>query len=72
MIWTVLGRGKIFLKCFMGTLDGLQCLSGAHRTAHSSCPVNHWTESHRVGSARSQPVHRTLHNAVSGAHRTVW
>jgi hypothetical protein len=39
-----LGRaGGHFLKREMGTPDSLQCLSGAHRTAHSSCPVNHRT-----------------------------
>ena len=39
-----LGRaGGGFLKREMGTPDSLQCLSGAHRTAHSSCPVNHRT-----------------------------
>jgi hypothetical protein len=36
---------KSFLKKkpSMGAPDSLQCLSGAHRTAHSSCPVNHRT-----------------------------
>jgi hypothetical protein len=38
-----LGRGKVFLKPNMGAPDSLQCLSGAHRTAHSSCPVSHRT-----------------------------
>jgi hypothetical protein len=39
-----LGRaGGLFLKRDMGAPDSLQCLSGAHRTAHSSCPVNHRT-----------------------------
>jgi hypothetical protein len=35
--------GGLFLKRDMGAPDSLQCLSGAHRTAHSSCPVNHRT-----------------------------
>jgi hypothetical protein len=39
-----LGRaGGLFLKRDMGAPDSLQCLSGAHRIAHSSCPVNHQT-----------------------------
>jgi hypothetical protein len=37
-------RGKSFFKKpDMGAPNSLQCLSGAHRTAHSSCPVNHRT-----------------------------
>ena len=44
-----LGRaGGGFLKREMGTPDSLQCLSGAHRTAHSSCPVNHRTAHRRM------------------------
>jgi hypothetical protein len=35
--------GGCFLKRAMGAPDSLQCLSGAHQTAHSSCPVNHRT-----------------------------
>jgi hypothetical protein len=35
--------GGLFLKRDMGAPDSLQFLSGAHRTAHSSCPVNHRT-----------------------------
>jgi hypothetical protein len=54
----------------------------AHRTVHSVCPVHTgqrtvavwWTTGQRTGkwilSARL-PVHRTVHSAVSGAHRTV-
>jgi hypothetical protein len=39
-----LGRaGGLFLKRDMDAPDSLQCLFGAHRTAHSSCPVNHRT-----------------------------
>jgi hypothetical protein len=38
-----LGLEADFLKHDMGAPDSLQCLSGAHRTAHSSCPVNHRT-----------------------------
>jgi hypothetical protein len=60
-----------FFKRFMGTLDSLQCMSGAHQTVHSSCPVNHQTAQCRRGFARAQSVHQTLHNAVFGAHRTV-
>jgi hypothetical protein len=37
------GWERFFLKCFMCAPDSLQCLSGAHRTAHSSCPVNRRT-----------------------------
>jgi hypothetical protein len=45
-----LGRaGGRFLKREMGTPDSLQCLSGAHRTAHSSCPVNHRTAHRKIG-----------------------
>jgi hypothetical protein len=45
-----LGRaGGRFLKREMGTPDSLQCMSGAHRTAHSSCPVNHRTAHRRIG-----------------------
>jgi hypothetical protein len=45
-----LGRaGGRFLKREMGTPDSLQCLSGAHRTAHSSCPVNHQTAHRKNG-----------------------
>jgi hypothetical protein len=33
--------GGRFLKRVMGAPDSLQCLSGAHWTSHSSCPVNH-------------------------------
>jgi hypothetical protein len=36
-------RSAFFKKRIMGAPDSLQCLSGAHRTAHSSCPVNNWT-----------------------------
>ena len=37
------GLEALFLKRDMGAPDSLQCLSGAHQTAHSSCPVNHRT-----------------------------
>jgi hypothetical protein len=40
---------RSFLKRVMDALDSLQCLSGAHRTAHSSCPVNHRTAHSRRG-----------------------
>jgi hypothetical protein len=67
------GLEAFFLKRDMGAPDSLQCLSGAHRTAHSSCPVNHRTEHRKKGFffCARLPVHRTLHSAVSGAHRTV-
>jgi hypothetical protein len=42
-----------FLKRDMGTPDSLQCLSGAHRTAHSSCPVNHRTAHRKRGILRA-------------------
>jgi hypothetical protein len=38
-----LGRGEDFRKHIMGASDSLQCMSGAHRTAHGSCSVNHRT-----------------------------
>jgi hypothetical protein len=38
-----LGLEADFLKHDMGAPDSLQCLSCAHRTAHSNCPVNHRT-----------------------------
>jgi hypothetical protein len=42
-------EGKVFLKKpDMGAPDSLQCLSGAHRTAHSNCPVNHRTAHRRI------------------------
>jgi hypothetical protein len=63
--------GGRFLKREMGTPDSLQWLSGAHRTAHSSCPVNHRTAHRKKTFSARLPVHRTLHSAVSGAHRTV-
>jgi hypothetical protein len=63
--------GGCFLKRDMGTPDSLQWLSGAHRTAHSSCPVNHRTAHRKKEFCARLPVHRTLHSAVSGAHRTV-
>jgi hypothetical protein len=34
-----LGLEKVFLKRVIGTPDSVQCLSGAHRTAHSHCLV---------------------------------
>jgi hypothetical protein len=40
--------GGLFLKRDMGAPDSLQCLSGAHRTAHSSCPVNHRTAHRKI------------------------
>jgi hypothetical protein len=45
--------GGLFLKRNMGALDSLQCLSGAHRTMHISCPVNHRTSHRKMGSARA-------------------
>jgi hypothetical protein len=37
---------SFFKKPIMGAPDTLQCMSGAHQTAHNSCSVNHRT-SHR-------------------------
>jgi hypothetical protein len=35
------GRARgLFLKRVMGASDSLQCLSGAHQIAHSSCPAH--------------------------------
>jgi hypothetical protein len=42
-------EGLFLKKCIMGTPDSLQCLSGPHRTAHSSCPMNHQTAHSRKG-----------------------
>jgi hypothetical protein len=39
---------RFFKKPDMGAPDSLQCLSGAHRTVHSSCPVNHQTAHRRM------------------------
>jgi hypothetical protein len=39
--------GGRFLKRDMCVPDSLQCMSGEHRTAHSSCPVNHRTAHRR-------------------------
>jgi hypothetical protein len=63
--------GGLFFKRDMGAPDSLQCMSGAHRTAHSSCPVSHRTAHRKKDFSARLPVHRTLHSAVSGAHRTV-
>jgi hypothetical protein len=41
--------GLFFKKRDMGAPDSLQCLSGAHRTAHSRCPVNHRTAHRKKG-----------------------
>jgi hypothetical protein len=42
--WLRLELGKDFFKNpVMGTPDSQQCLFGAHRIAHSSCPMNHRT-----------------------------
>jgi hypothetical protein len=43
------GVGFFLKKPIMGAPDSLQCLSGAHRTAHSSCPMNHRTAHRRRG-----------------------
>jgi hypothetical protein len=40
--------GGLFLKRDMGAPDSLQCLSGAHRTTHSSCPVHHRTAHRKI------------------------
>jgi hypothetical protein len=62
-----LGRaGGGFLKREMGTPDSLQCLSGAHRTAHSSCPVNHRT------AHRKKAVERAAAGAPDIAQCSVW
>jgi hypothetical protein len=48
-----LRAGGDFLKRDMGAPDSLQCLSGAHRTAHSSCPVNHRTTHRKMDFERA-------------------
>jgi hypothetical protein len=67
--------GGHFLKHVMGAPDSLQCLSGAHRTAHSSCPVNHRT-THRKkelcarGWCTEQcTVQRPVHTGLFGEPR---
>jgi hypothetical protein len=67
---------RLFLKHIMGAPDSLQCLSGAHRTAHSSCPVNHLTTHRRKGSARGGDwcigqctVQCPVHTGLSGEPR---
>jgi hypothetical protein len=52
-LWLGLGLEAVFLKRDMGAPDSLQCLSGAHRTAHSSCPVNHRTTHRRKDFQRA-------------------
>jgi hypothetical protein len=60
----------------MGAPDSLQCLSGAHRTAHSSCPVNHRTVHKKKDLERAAAVcteHCTVqcpvHTGLSGEPR---
>jgi hypothetical protein len=60
-----------FLKTGYGTPDSEQLLSGAHRTAHSHCPIHIIQGRIVVESREAQPVHRIVHSAVSGAHQTV-
>jgi hypothetical protein len=55
--------GGLFLKRDMGAPDSLQCLSGAHRTAHSSCPVNHRT-AHRRNAVLARGCRCTGHCTV--------
>jgi hypothetical protein len=45
--------------------------SWAHRTVYSACLVHTGQRTAERGSARAQPVHQTVHSAMSGAHRTV-
>jgi hypothetical protein len=47
-------RGKVFFKKpNMGAPDSLQCLFGAHRTTHNSCPVNHRTAHRKMDFERA-------------------
>jgi hypothetical protein len=48
-----LGLEADFLKHVMGAPDSLQCLSGAHRTTHSSCLVNHRTAHRKMDLKRA-------------------
>jgi hypothetical protein len=72
--------GGLFLKRDMGAPDSLQCLSGAHRTAHSSCPVNHRTAHRKMDLARGCrctghcTVQCPVHTGLSGEprQRGVW
>jgi hypothetical protein len=65
----------LFLKRDMGAPDSLQCLSGAHRTAHSSCLVKHRTAHRRRSScARGRctgqcTVQCLVHTGLSGEPR---
>jgi hypothetical protein len=54
-VWRLaqLGLEADFLKRDMGAPDSLQCMSGAHWTVHSSCPVNHQTAHRKIRSARA-------------------
>jgi hypothetical protein len=52
-LWLGFGLETFFLKRNMGAPDSLQCLSSAHRIAHSSCPVNHQTVHRKMGSTRA-------------------
>jgi hypothetical protein len=40
------GEERFFLKSVMGTPDSVQCMSGAHRAAHSHSLVPHRTGLH--------------------------
>jgi hypothetical protein len=42
-----------------------------HRTVYSACPVHTGQRTEKWSLSARLPVHRTLHSAVSGAHRTV-
>jgi hypothetical protein len=61
-----LGLEVPFLKRIMGAPDSPQCLSGAHRTAHSSYSVNHRTV-HRKGKFCARAA-----GAPDSAQCSVW
>jgi hypothetical protein len=79
-LWLGCGLETFFLKRDMGAPDSLQCLSGAHRTAHSSCPVNHRTAHRKMDLARGCrctghcTVQCPVHTGLSGEprQRGVW
>jgi hypothetical protein len=59
--WLGLRLWKTFLKNVLW----------AHRTAYSACPVHTGQRTEEKEICARQPVHRTVHSEVSGAHGTV-
>jgi hypothetical protein len=59
-LWLGRGLEAIFLNAIW-----------AHRTVYSAYPVHTGQRTGERNFSARLPVHRTLHSAVSGAHRTV-